>query len=182
MTMNNSSLKLFFSMELSEAPPTVNDIPEMMKHLNGDPESFILLEYPGGHFQGYEIPDQGHIAYHLEYAVIDEENGDIQQWENCDPVSMEQFAAMLRMLIEGNEQWIEMIPWQEMDLSAPIDGDVQIGQFSPNDAHRLLNALDQSEIPVRMEQVTGTSFAIIVSGADLPRANEVLAKAMNLQV
>ncbi|MDF3130754.1 hypothetical protein P0Y35_16205 [Kiritimatiellaeota bacterium B1221] len=176
------ALKLFFSMTPSEAPPTVQDIPEMMKHLNADPESFILLEYPGGHFQGYEVPDQGHITYHVEYAVIDEENADIQHWENSAPVTMEQFASLLRNLIEGHDSWKELIDWQEMDLSAPIEGEIQIGQFAPKDAHRIIDAMDQNEIPVRMEQVTGTSFAIIISGADLERANDVLAKAMNLQV
>lgn len=180
--MNDTPLKLFYSEQLSETPPAVADIPEMMKHLNHDPESYLLIEYEGGHFQGYEVPDPGHIVYHLEFAVIDEEHADIQHWENAEPVSMEQFATILRMIIEGNEQWKETISWQEMDLSAPIDGEVQLGQFSPNDAQRLLNALDQNEIPVRMEQVTGTVFALIISGADIPRANEVVAKAMNLQV
>ena len=86
------------------------------------------------------------------------------------------------MVFANDETWLTKITWEVLDLSLAPDAEVGLGQFSPSDATRLLNALDQAEIPVRMEQVSGTSFGLIITAEHLEAANAVLAKVFNLQV
>ena len=180
--MNASTTTLYLSESSAIPSPTQAEIPVILKHLNEEPEAFFLLEFEGGYLQGYEEPGQESTCYHLELADQDEETGDLRHWQNQSPVPLKTFAEILALVFANDETWRTKITWEVLDLSLAPDAEVGLGQFSPNDATRLLNALDQAEIPVRMEQVSGTSFGLIITAEHLEDANAVLAKVFNLQV
>lgn len=180
--MSTSPTILHLSEATSISSPTPADLALVLKHLNEEPEAFFLLEFEGGYLQGYEEPGQETTAYHLEFADQDEETGDLQSWHNQNPVPLKLFAEIVTLALQNDESWRTKIDWKVLDLSLAPDAEVGLGQFSPNDATRLLNALDQAEIPVRMEQVSGTSFSLIITAEHLEAANGVLAKVFNLQV
>ena len=180
--MNASTTTLYLSETTSIPSPTPADLALILKHLNEEPEAFFLLEFEGGYLQGYEEPGQESTCYHLELADQDEETGDLRHWQNQSPVPLKTFAEILALVFANDETWRTKLTWKVLDLSLAPDAEVGLGQFSPNDATRLLNALDQAEIPVRMEQVSGTSFGLIITAEHLEAANAVLAKVFNLQV
>ncbi|WFB37256.1 hypothetical protein P3T73_05715 [Kiritimatiellota bacterium B12222] len=180
--MSTSSYSLFLSEESEVPSPSVAEIPAIMKHLNSHPEAYFLLQYDGGNLQGYETEDSESTAYHLEYSEFDEETFDNNHWRNCEPVSMENLAHIITLVIEKNNDWRQHIRWEQVDLSMPSEGEVNIGSFPPKEAQDLLTAFELNDIPVRMEQNAGTSFALIIPATDISRANEVVAKSMNVKI
>lgn len=180
--MNHPAHTLILSGEPAASSPTPADIPVILKHLRSHPEAYFILEYDGGFLQGFEVPEGEQTTYHLEYADLDDEAGGMHHWQSQAPVRLETIARILSGIIEGTDSWRTQIDWEVMDLSLPPDAEVDLGHFPPHDAQRLLAALDEAEIAVRMDQVSGTTFALIISAADQESANAMMAKTFNLQV